>query len=529
MKKALVIILYIAFVFSILGQDKTDKKPISYEEYIEIIKEKLPELEQNQIYLELAENNVDRSWGTYDPLLNSTFSGIGKKTYPDSSSSEVWYSSGFKSDTSVTATAPSGTRLTLGFEYSQMYSNGMNSGFNYSTMKSTETEFLMITRDSIVKVSVSQPLIRNWFGFLDRYAMKDAKMKLEVEKIKKLENDKAIFNYYKKMYFFWYQWDQILNYLKTTIDNAKRLEAQTAQKLKAGIVENDEYQRTRYSVFMYQQQYNQTVIEYKRILNELSAFIDVEKRYPGVVSDDNNNPGETKDDFTLLYETAKNSKIDFVEFEETNNSKILNLNRENLEYLKKISLNKTLPQLNIFGNIDIKFHEYYYNPEGHPDAGEESDTDYRFYYGNTVFGQSENYMDNYEDEINKYPNLDFVVGIEFSYPLGNFKARSDYKESKLRLKELMLQYDISKRNYKTNMNNLITSIELMKDTIDKKNQSIEALNSQYNTEKRKSSQARIELRNLLDTENTKVNEEINLMKSKAQVITLYLDYLQLIK
>ena len=522
MKKIVISLIFISFVFCFFGQEVTDdKKTISFDEYIEIIKEKIPELKINENSVELAENEVYKANSTYDPELSGSFSGIGKKTYPESPGSEIWYSSGFNGNVDVSATAPSGTRLSLGFDYSQMYSNGMAT--NNQTGK--QTQFLLLTRDPVIKVKIAQPLVFNWFGFLDRFAKKDAKMKLAIEKLKKLENDKEVINYYKKLYFFWYQWDQILTYLKTTIDNAKRLEAQTAEKLRTGVAENDEYQRARYAVFKYQEQYNQTMIEYKNIINELNLFIDTELVIPEIVINGSNE----KDDFTLFYETAINSNFDFVEFENTTNSKILNLNKENLEYLKKVSFNKTLPQFNLFGNIDIKFHEYHNLPTG-GDAGDSAEEDYKFYYGNTVYGytdEKDGYFDKYESEINKYPNLDFVAGIEFRYPLGNFKARGDLKETQLRLKDLLLQYEVTRNNYTKGLNNLITSIDLIKKTIEEKNKSIESLRSRYNTEKRKYNQARLELRNLLDTENNITDEEINLMMTKANMIMLYFDYLKI--
>ena len=511
MKRIGLSLVFVTLLFSLFGQDvKKGKKTILFNEYITIIKDNIPDLKLNENSVEIAKNEVFKANSNFDPEISGSFSGIDNKMYSDSPASEIWYSSGFNGNAEVSTTIPSGTRLSLGFDYTQMYSNGVSTNI----LNRKQTQFLLLTRDPIMKIKISQPLIFNWFGFLDRFANKDAKMKLNIEKLKKLENDKEVLNYYAKLYYLWYQWDQILKYLETTINNAKRLESETAEKLHTGIAENDEYQSTRYAVFKYQEQYNQIMIEYKTILNELSLFINAENMEPD---------GK---EFDALYDMAKEIPMEFVEFENTTNSKILDLSKENFEYLKRINFNKTLPQLNLFGNIDIKFHEYHYLPTG-GDAGDMAEEDYKFYYGNTVYGNSEDYMDKYGSEINKYPNLDVIAGIEFRYLLGNFKARGDFKETELRLKDFLLQYNVTKDNYTKKLNNLITSIGLIKKTIEEKNNGIESLKSRYNTERHKYNQARSELRDLLDTENNITDEEISLMTIKANIITLYLDYLEI--
>ncbi len=491
MRNTIILLLIIINISFISGQENNKKKLLKFNEYLEIIKEQLPELKQSENVLEMAENDLRKARSLHDVTLKSSFAGIGKKTYPDGSPTEIWYSSGFKGDGSVTTTLPSGTEITLGAEYTQMYSTG------YFTTQlqgvETETEFFFTTRDPIIKIQVKQPLIYNWFGFLDRYSKKDARTKLVIEKLMKQSRDEEILNHYRKLYFLWYQWGKILEFLDTTIANAKRLEVQTADKLRNGIAENDEFQRAKYSVFKYEEQFKQIEMEYQNLINELSIFFDAQSMIPEI-SELEEYP---------FYIQARESSIEYIEFDETTVSKALNLNKENIEYLRKIKLNKMLPQLNIFGNLDIKFHEYYYDPEGHS----LSDNEYDFYKG----------------------NVDFQTGIEFVYPLGNFKARGEFKEAELMLKEIVLQYDITKNNYTKDLKRTITNITILKDIIDKKNKNLESLNSRIRTERIKYAQARqIELRDLIETENLITSEQIELMKTKANIILIYLDYLKLI-
>lgn len=503
MRKVWLLFLMIINVIYIFGENGINKTLIKYDEYINIIKEKLPELKINKNVLLKSENELRKTNSLYNVEIGGSFAGVGKKTYPDGSPIEVWYSAGFNGEGYVSTIIPSGTRITLGAGYTQMYSagfvttNNLIIDQNYGTVlgtKEVETEFFSTTRDPVIRLSISQPLIYNWFGFLDRYLKKEAKLKLAVEKLKNTENENEIINYYKKIYFLWFQWSKILNFLEKTIDNAKKLESQTAEKLRSGIAENDEFQRTRYAVIKYEEQYKYIEIEYKNLINELKIFFDAESMAPEI---------DQLDTFPIYIEAGNNS-IDFIEFEKTRTSRIINLDKENVEFLKKARLNQMLPQLNIFGNLDIKFHEYYYDPEGHHD----SEIVYDFYKG----------------------NVDFVTGIEFKYTLGNFKTRAEFKEAQLILDEVILQYDVTKNNYLKKINNIIINIELLKGIIDKKNKNIESLNSRLKTERIKYVQARyIELRDLIETENLITSEEIELMKTKANLIILYLDYLKLIE
>ncbi len=501
MRKVWFLFFMIINILSLYGEENTNKTTIKFEDYLNIIKEKLPEIKIYENALLKSENELFKSNSLYNVEIGGSFSGIGKKIYPDGSPIEVWYSSGFNGDGYVSTIIPSGTRLTFGAGYTQMYSTGyvtitdllINQGHVMGT-KEIETEFFSTTRDPVIRLGISQPLIYNWFGFLDRYSKKEAKMKFIVEQLKKIENENEIINYYKKVYFLWFQWRKILDYLGKTIENAKRLEVQTAEKLRSGIAENDEFQRVRYSVIKYEEQYKYIEMEYKNLINELKIFFDAESMEPEI---------KELDTYPIYLESEKNPII-LVEFEKTRVSKIINLDKDNVELLKKVKFNQMFPQLNIFGNLDIKFHEYYYDPEGHND----SEIVYDFYKG----------------------NIDFTTGIEFKYTLGNFKTRAEFKEAELIFNDIILQYEITKNNYLKKINIIITNIGLLKDIIDKKNKNIESLNSRLRTERVKYAQARqIELRDLIETENLITSEEIELMKTKANIITLYLDYLKLIE
>lgn len=479
--------IFLIILIPCFSQDNAKDNIISFESYMNLISAELPEMHQNQNKVELAKNEVKKANELHNVELSSNFSGIGKQTYPDGKGTEL-YSTGFNTQTMLSTTLPSGTIVGAGFDYTQMYSNGLTEVMNFSPMGVTSEDKTLstVTYDPIIKINIAQPLIFNWFGFLDRFAKKDAKMKLEIERLKKIENDKMILDYYKKIYFSWIAYSDIISLLERSIQNAIKLEKQTREKLRTGIAENDDLQKVIYQVFKYQEQHQMTISEYENILNELSIFFDTSASSP-----DN-------EELSLFFKKSADITPDLVEFENTRNSKIINLSKAELEYVKKASFNKTLPMLNAFGNLDIKFHQF------------------------------EKTLDNdAKDPEIFYGDIDFTVGLEFRYPLGNFKSRAELKETELMIKDLLLQYESSRNQYNKGIKAIITNIKSFKKVYEIKEKSLGSLNSRYKTEKRKYNQARLDLAFLLDTDNAITSEEIELVRMKINLINLYFDYLNI--
>lgn len=471
-----------------------NKEILKYEDYIKTIKEKLAELKMNESKELIAKNTLFKSYSLHDVDWKGSFSTTYNKYYWDDEDDKTTDNNiGFTTGTSLSTTIPSGTNITLGVDYAETNSQGDYSEFSMAKMTTIEGTYSNLSRTATFKAGIVQPLINNWFGFLDRYAKKDARMNLEIAKLKRIENDKATLNYYKKLYYMWIQYLDILKLLEKTIANARTLEKQTEQKFKSGVAEADDLERVKYSLYKYQDQYLSQRSRYREIVNELSLYFDVENLIP------------ERKDLNNFYQTSFNNEIKYIPFEDTRNSEVLNLTRDNLEYRKKASFNRTLPQFNIYGNLEVPFHM--------PQNTKTPDDDYED-----------------EDETISTPTyreIKLIAGLEFRYSLGNHQAIGAYKEMELLLKEFEYQYEITLRDYNKGMKNLISNIETLKRIIDLKEKSIAALNKQHTTERRKYTQARLELRYLLDTENSITNEEIEILQAKINLINYYLEYLKL--
>jgi len=492
--KKIIILIFIFMSSVIFAQDNSDDDIITYEEYMKIIESNLSEIKQQKNQYLQAVNNLKKSRRVYDVEFTTSAKGIGKKEYMDGSQTDLDYSAGFQVDGYLATTLPSGTRIKVGGEYTQLYSWGEATFPDYSTIMtgtigSSDEDFNTTTWDPVIKISVAQPLIYNFFGYLDRSEIKNARLMLDIAKLKLREDHDLTIAVYQKLYFKWIEYRQKLKYLEKTINNSKRLQAQTQKKAKSGIAENDELQRIRYLVFKYEENYQSLLIGYKQLLNELSYFIDTSKLLPD------------EEKFDRLFETAINYPVEIINFEDTTASKRIGLMINNLAYNKKLIINQSLPQLNIFTNIDIKFHQYLNQYDN-----EDIDDDYSAGNG----------------------DVDVVAGLEFSYKFGSHKERAEIKEISLQIDDLNYQYNILKRQYNKNINDINELFNSYKKIIELKELNIVSLISRYHTEIKKYNQARLELRDLIDTDNTITEEEIALIDSKIMIINLYFEYLTLV-
>ncbi|MCP4137178.1 MAG: TolC family protein [bacterium] len=467
-------LLFAVFIFTAAGAWAEESKP-GFDNYMNIVKTKLPELEKNRIAVSKAKNAIKKAGAAGDIGLSTTGTYYGQKEYSVGSSFNMDYTNGYSVSAGLDKTfTTTGTRVSAGVDYAQATIDG--------TYTATSQALSISTYQPQVSLGLSQPILYNCFGILDRYAEKDAKMKLETEKLKKLESDKTALNYYKKLYFEAVQYNQALGILKTTISNAKKLEAQVRRKARAGLSDNDDVQRSRSSVLRYRSNHTQYQAAYNRIQEDLAIVLGPQKDKP----DDNS--------FTEYFNSALNTGISRVPFKKTTGAKILELTLANLEYTREMGENKLLPQLNLVGAVTRK---------GSKDS-----------FSGAARGMSD---------------TDYSIGFEFKHTLGNNAAESDLKDIELSIRDLRKDFEKQENSYRKNLAVVITALEGNKEILKIKEKNLAVLKSQRRTERTKYSQARLALSYLVDTDNKIASEQIEILALKKQIIDLYFDYVDLTK
>lgn len=446
--------------------DNSNKNSISYSEYLVKITKSLPKIKENKLNELSALNSIKKAKGRFDLELNADSNTFKQNQYnADTDNGNI---TGYSSNISLNKTISlTGTRLSTGVTFTKnKYDN-----VNFINTNSYQSK---------ASIGITQPLLYNAFGKQDKFEIKNAEQKYEIEKIQREINDISILNYYKKLYVNWFEYKEILNLIDKSLSNAEKLKKQTLRKVKAGLADNDDYQRAVSSYINYQNSYQNYLTLLKTIEKEIFIYIKNEKIIPEKIS------------FENLYKQASNYQYQLNDFDKTLSGKVFKLKFNNLNYTKKVYNNKLLPELNVYSTIDR-------------------------------IGNEDN-LSNSSTEMN---DTNYTVGFEFKYNFENNANESELEDVKLNIKNLNYQYQSEKNTYKINVNTISQNIESFNNIIKNKTNNIKVLRSQFKTEKKKYNQARLNLSYVLDTDNNITSAKIDLLDHKKEIIQNYIDYLDI--
>ncbi|MBN2402888.1 MAG: TolC family protein [Spirochaetes bacterium] len=447
---------------------ETGNKPVlKYPDFIKHIENMLPEIKANETDLMLYENKVKRSKASGD--ITAAAGG----DYSIQEQTKTTYGTGNASTGSFYAglnkkLIPTGTTVSTEYNYSKSRYSSLSTGLDYSTYEPS------------VSLKITQPLLYNFLGRVDKYAEKNAKMQLDIERIKYSENNKSIINAYRKLYFEWILYKEILINIKESISNSKTLEEKIKRQVKAGLSDDDDYQKVVASTLAYECRYEEYLTTLKKIENEVQLYLA-------------QLPDPDKESFNLLFMESNTDAFENVDFSKTNSAKTIELAMENLNYTREVNENKLLPELNVYSQVTRK-------------------------------GYSED-----SSSASRMDNTDYSVGFEFTYKIGNNSAESDLKEAEINLLAMKYEYESTLNDYKKSFSGYKSSAEGTKTLLKKTGAVLKALEAQLKTETKKYNQARLNLSYVIETENSIALKKIELLELKYQLIGHYIDYKDLIK
>ena len=475
MKKYFMITFF--FIFFVLSIFSEESQIVGYEEFIKMISDDLPKLKTEEINIKLAKEKMKEALSIYDVNLNYSIGGVGKKNYNDLSSTKINYMTGFDTYLNLSTTLPSGTSLLFGGNYGQFYSWG-------STGASGSPElYNSASYDPVISFKISQPLIYNWFGFIDRYAYRDAKAKHQIAILKKEVNYKEILFQYEKKYFYWIITKIISEKINEVIENAKELEKQSLERKNSNLIDDDTYQKSVYNRIKYEILKNNIDNQFYQITTEIKLLLEKSLAPEQSV-------------LVEWYENKQFQEQKRDDFLKTSTGQIMKLTKEILLYQKKIAENKSLPKLNLTGDVNVKFHNY------QNDASTISN-------------------------VTSYGDVDFVVGLEFYYPIGDHKNISLYNQTLLLMEQFEVEEKLMLDSYEQSMILLLLNKEKIRKTIELKETALISLQKRLKSEKIKYNNAEIDISYLLETKNLIVSEEIEILNLKLDCILLYLEYKKL--
>lgn len=468
-----IIILLAILLLVITGSNAEDARPsaervITYNEFIAVIRSKLPEIKKNELKIALAANQIKSATAAENINLKGTM-GYGAESTTESSYSITTQSS-LSSDVSVTKNIiQSGTTVNAGMtllyypEYQSLTSSASNGLYRPA-----------------LYFSIKQSVLKNAFGMADRLAKKDAYLSTEIARIQTSYDNKELMNYYRKSYFDWLLKMEKLKLVTESLDSALQLEGRVRDRYKSGLSDNAEVQNARSTVLAGRESVETVNQELSIYAEVYGIYFDKEKFSPD------------RDSFEKLYQEASSCNYSDIDFAKSSISDIYRLTKSLYQERYRVYNNSLLPQLNLVG-------------------------EYRLVNQNESLGKA----------ITSANNQEYYVGVEFNYPIGNSAGESKLEECRLEVEQINQEYLQSAESYRRTLIACRQESVALKKIITLKEEKLAALESQYRSELAKFSQARIDLDKVISTSQSLTANRIALWESREKLIEIYIDYLDL--
>ena len=467
-------ICLIMFINILYSQTNT----LTYAAYMETIRDQIPELKINAVTETNAEMNLLSAKSSGDVNLTAQVGAIGK--YGS-------LSSGTTSTTSGPTVEAAGIQAGLGVGSLIPYSgttwsvNLTHNSFIGGKLYPDGTHAIDFNNyQPSLTIQVTQPLLRNFFGKLDRYPIKDAEYALAIAKLQRKLDDASVIVSYQKIYYQWIMYEKLLAYYRSMYITARRFENQMRDRYNNGLIDNDSYQNARTQTMVYSDYYAQNQVYLDSLLATVSFFMPVT----------NIKPDHTTWDAYL--DLGSNMQMEKVPFADSINGQIAYQSKIRAEYTLEAMKNGTLPNLDLVGSVNLN-------------------------------GLSPN-SDGYFQSFGSMTNVDFFAGVQFSYPIGNRANKAQYQMAENSLYGIIAQYDQLEKDYNTQLQTYISRFNAYKNLIASKQMQIRAINSRIATQLQKLDQGRLEIDDLLTSRLDLVATQTELLNLQYEFITTIFDY-----
>lgn len=472
------IFLSIFLSMHLYGQTNSNNtNTVSYSSYMEAIRDLIPEMKINAVSETNAEMNLLNAKGSGDVNLTAQLGAIG--TYGANSTvssmgGQSAEATGIRAGIGVSSLIPySGTKWSVNLTHNSYldgriyYGNGGSDKFqNYYPS---------------LTIEVTQPLLRNFFGALDRYPIKNAEYSLTIAKLQRRLDDTSVLASYQKIYYQWIMYEKLLSYYRSMYITARNFENQMRARYQNGLIDNDSYQNARSQTMVYSDYYAQNRVYLDSLLTSIAFFI------PDIT---NYSPDHAAWDAYL--NLGSNMEMENVAFGDSVNGQIAYQSRLQAEYVLEAMKSGNLPDLSIVGSVNL----------------------------NGITPNTTGYFKSF----GSMTNVDFFAGVQFSYPIGDRANKAQYKLAENSLYGIIAQYERLEKDYNTQLQTYISRFSAYKNLMESKRAQIRAINSRIATQMQKLEQGRVEVDDLLTSRLELVNSQTQLLNLQYEFITTIFDY-----
>lgn len=455
---------------------------VSYSTYMESIRDLIPEMKINAVTETNAEMNLLSAKSSGDVNLTAQLGAIGQ--YGNLSSGSMMSPSttsveaiGIRAGIGVSSLIPySGTKWSVNLTH-----NSYLDGKIYTASESVKFK----NYQPSLTIEVSQPILRNFFGALDKYPIKDAEYALTIAKLQRQLDDASVLVSYQKIYYQWIMYEKLLSYYRSMYITARAFENQMRDRYQNGLIDNDSYQNARTQTMIYSDSFAQNRVYLDSLLTTIAFFI------PDIT---NFSPDHSVWDAYI--NLGNNMEMEEVPFADSINGEIAYQSKVRAEYTLSAMKSGNLPDLSIVGSVNL----------------------------NGITPNTSGYFKSF----GSMTNVDFFAGLQFSYPIGDRANKAQYKLAENSLYGIIAQYEQLEKDYNTQLATYIYRFNAYKNLIASKRAQIRAINSRIATQTQKLEQGRVEVDDLLTSRLELATSQTQLLNLQYELITTIFDYRSLL-
>ncbi|MEI0530411.1 TolC family protein [Brachyspira pilosicoli] len=488
---------FTAFLFLLSNSiyTQTNAEILSYAEYIERIKNIIPEMKLTAIQESNAYNNLTKAKSSGDVKFDLQAGAIGTQKHFDEYNiipTADFMHNGMRIGAGFSGLIPySGTRWSVKIQHDSYFGDlkmgeveipvDTPLGTVVGRLPNLSTNNFKYYAPSI-EIQIAQPILRDFFGKLDMYPIKDAEYQLSIAKLKRIIDDNSVLTSYQKIYYQWIMSTKLIKLYDEMIREAKAFENQIYKRYTSGVIDNDAYQNARRQTLKYREARNKSELILKKIIRNIQFFIPEENVEPN------------EDDWENMLETSINTKINVVPFLESAQGQMAYQLKLRSEYALSIMKNNSLPDLSIVGSVSLSTLD---------DSG-------------------------YFNSFSTMTNVEYFVGLMFSYPIGGRDAKAKMEDAYNALTAVTADFDRVNRDFDVQIGTYYDEFEAYKTMLEDKKLEVQALASRVRTQNERFRQGRLPVDEIINARLDLVNARAELLNLEYMIISTVMDYNSLV-
>lgn len=494
-KKLLYYFTAFLFLLSSSIYTQTNAEILSYAEYIERIKNIIPEIKLTAIQESNAYNNLTKAKSSGDVKFDLQAGAIGTQKHFDEYNiipTADFMHNGMRIGAGFSGLIPySGTRWSVKIQHDSYFGDlkmgeveipvDTPLGTVVGRLPNLSTNNFKYYAPSI-EIQIAQPILRDFFGKLDMYPIKDAEYQLTIAKLKRIIDDNSVLTSYQKIYYQWIMSQKLIKLYDEMIREAKAFENQIYKRYTSGVIDNDAYQNARRQTLKYREARNKSELILKKIIRNIQFFIPEENVEPN------------EDDWESMLETSINTKINVVPFLESAQGQMAYQLKLRSEYALSIMKNNSLPDLSIVGSVSLSTLD---------DSG-------------------------YFNSFSTMTNVEYFVGLMFSYPIGGRDAKAKMEDAYNALTAVTADFDRVNRDFDVQIGTYYDEFEAYKTMLEDKKLEVQALASRVRTQNERFRQGRLPVDEIINARLDLVNARAELLNLEYMIISTVMDYNSLV-